>query len=371
MTDAVQTRPPASTPHAWGFLDAELVELLDTVRQYLQIDDEFTQWHEDGFTWWLAGHAQRFRAYRTTAADGRSVPWLSFRSGLLRDVPHGARVVDSVISSFNGGGEIANCALDGDRLVLRGKIAVGYLSAVESARLLADRAVIADNIINAKALPLAQGLRRAGVELSGVVRDVSTHPTAGERTVPHPLGTATNRLYAVEGSTPLPPERKPDLKALFLELIGSRYKTYVNGPHNKLIVTDFKEGLPNQITIDLMERNKIVGNGLFVRHSFRIPPELAGIVDAELSHSLNRLEWESPEPQILGGGWVTHAAGLESDGNPLNPVPDPAWTQEPSVTLGAYYPNRSVTAELARAVALDSLARAERVGNWLLGRGSN
>lgn len=371
MTDAVSTRPSVPAPPAWGHLDPERVELLDTVRQHLQIDDEYTQWHEDGFTWWLAGHALRFRTYRTTAADGRSVTWLSFTSGLLRGVPHGVKVVDSSITSFNSGGEIANCALDGDRVVLRGKVAVGYLSAVESAKLLADRAVIVDNIINAKAARLAQGLRRAGGELAGVVRDASTHPTTGERTVPHPLSNATHRLYAVEGSTPLPPDRKPDLKALFMELIGSRYKTYLNGPCCKLIVTDFKEGLPNQLTIDLTERNKIVGNGIFVRHSFRIPPELAGIVDAGLSHSLNRLEWESPEPQILGGGWVTYAAGLEHDGNPLNPVSDPAWTEESSLTLGVYYPNRSVTAELAKAVALDGIARAERVGNWLMGRGSN
>src|SRR5688572_25128113 len=89
VTDAVQTRPMTVSPPSWLPLDAERLELLDIVRQHLQIDAEHTQWQEDGFTWWLAGHAQRFRAYRTTAADGRSVTWLSFTSDLLRGVPHG------------------------------------------------------------------------------------------------------------------------------------------------------------------------------------------------------------------------------------------------------------------------------------------
>lgn len=115
------TRPASA---AVPTLDRFSLRLLELIRQQLHIEDANTEWHADGFTWWFHQLAQTFRIDRPHEHGGRRFRTLSFTTAFVKRVSARNAMVDSLIDLIHQGGEIANVALVGDRLVQRARIAI-------------------------------------------------------------------------------------------------------------------------------------------------------------------------------------------------------------------------------------------------------
>lgn len=367
----VQTGSLQVQQQAWAHLDLESLQLLGAIRTHLQIDDEYTEWHEDGFTWWLADFAQRFRVFETRTSEGESVRWVSFTSDYLRGVPRGHPVIDTHLHTLHTSTELVIAAQVGDKISLTSRIATGFLSLDETARLLADRAVLTDNIINAKAGQAVAGMRAFGPEFSRVEPNASQHPGAGRRASRHCMATASRDVYAIQGHAPLPPERRPDLRQLFIDLVSKHHKVYVNGDFTLLTVEGQRAGLDFRLTVDLKERNRVMGSGIFVKLTLNLPGSLSESVLIGLPQQFNELEWNYAGAQIVAGGWVLYASNVDRPADPIIGIPPARWPAHPILVHGTYYPQASVTAGLAKAAAQDGLVRAERSAMWLVGSGVN
>jgi hypothetical protein len=66
-------RQPVSAPHlGW--------QAVRQVHELLMVDEDFTLWHEGGFTWWPHRLAQRFRCEGPVEVDGVPTWWIGFET---------------------------------------------------------------------------------------------------------------------------------------------------------------------------------------------------------------------------------------------------------------------------------------------------
>lgn len=222
--------------------------------------------------------------------------------------------------------------------------------------MLADRAILTNILCNAHAARTAAGLSAYAGGSVPVSVDESVHPTAAARQQPHPLYDVIDRIFVAQGNAPLPEERRPDLIRPYLALISDRHKVYIDKAKENFKIIGSRSGLGFEVSVDLKSRNEKLGSGMFVRVHLTLPDALASLTDFALPLLLNDLEWEYGGPLLQCGGWALLSPHLEHGPNPLAPERVAVPVRETLLVHGAYYPNASITADLAKRAAHDALA---------------
>ena len=88
----------------------------------LQVDEAWTLWHDDGFTWWAHRLAQRFRFEGPVDLDGSETWWLGFETDCLRGVDGDATAALAWLFGQNRLTNVGAWVLEGERLSVRARV---------------------------------------------------------------------------------------------------------------------------------------------------------------------------------------------------------------------------------------------------------
>lgn len=363
------TGHPITPPTPTTTLDGSGTRILQRTKELLDCEDAHAIRHDDGFTWWLDRRAQRFSISGLHEAGGTRYRTLSFTTDFVKGVSRRTASVDSLIELLHSGGEMTNAALVGDKLVQRGRIAIYEDSPDEEVenrlKMFTHRAILANLICGAHGPRVAAGLTADGAGSPNVTADDTVHPTTGPRPHPHPLHDALDRVFVARGNEPLPEPCRPDLVECFVDLVKAGNKVFIKPDMSEYFLPGTQRGIEYRVSLDLSERNAMLGGGMFVRITLTLPKTIAEKADFTLPQLLNDLEWGSPDPLMQCGGWALLAPDLQPGPNPLQPTRERLPIDKTSLLYGAFFPNASMTAGLAMDATLDALARVGRTARWL------
>ncbi len=323
---------------------------LRLIHQMLQLDDDNTLWHDDGFSWWPGEVPVRFRWRAPTVGDGLPVWRLSAEVHAVRGVDPASPQLDAyLLMTGTVLNQFATVVEDGT-LKLRSLVYALPEGGTSVLAHLAYRAAfmvrVAEQTIPGT-LKLLGGGGPFGIGGPKVIR--SSHPVAGRRREP-----ATELDVLVDsalqlGSSPSPLDSRPDLGAAMVALRQAGCDKVAGPPEaeglddvqgfNVVIETKHATSL---LELRLDEANPNVGQGLLAVLRVRFPQgHLHG--DAHrLARELNDAEWRANKPLHVQGAWSANATGAD-------------------VAYSAFYPNVLHHPALGREVALDGLRRVRWV----------
>ena len=319
-------RPPVFAAHVgW--------QAVRQVHELLMVDEAFTQWHEDGFTWWPHRLPQRFRFEGPFDVDGVPTLWIGFDTACLRGVDPEADAAQAFICAHNRLLNVAAFVLDGDRVLLRARVPVRRHTVGHSAGSLSELAALANVFSHRHEWAIANGLAEV-MASPDLELDVSAHPVAGEREVPHVLLGVVDHYKAHSDGSRIDPTRLPDL----LEAVqaGSLQGGWVTGgsregwvacrfawgaeglrwtPPGGVLWAAFADGAPQvELRVDRGAGNPVLGPGTLVRVTVPVPGGWSTRQGVRWANELNRAELAAPWLLRSSGGWIwTPGQGSQPD----------------------------------------------------------
>lgn len=330
-------------------LDDHGRHLIQTIYEFLQIDEEWTQWHEDGFTWWSHRLAQRFRVEGPVQVDGEPTWWVSFETAVLRNVPNDS-FVSAAVTLQNRTGNLFTIKVAGGHLFHWGRVYALPETMTSRARLLAERAIISNAIASEQADGLAALMRKhsdAAVEV-----DVSAHPENGARSNPDDMLNVVRGAYAPFGSRPLEIGRRPDLGVLADLVRRADNSVLLDDRGLNLGVTGTANGLTYGVHFHLTARHPGLGSGMLVLLSIPLGTALNDDEAHQLAVKLNDGEQVTRRPLISLGSWSTVGDNSDSKEGPVDPL---------RATHATFYPAASLKHEVAVMALADAIQRVD----WL------
>src|SRR5690606_28639371 len=94
-------------------------QMIRRIHSNLKIDEEWTDWHADGFTWWAYRLAQRFRLAGPVDVQGIDTWWVSFETDFLDGFEQGPDSAENYANTWNQETGSFTCAPDRGRLYMR------------------------------------------------------------------------------------------------------------------------------------------------------------------------------------------------------------------------------------------------------------
>jgi hypothetical protein len=303
------------------------------VHELLMVDEDFTLWHEDGFTWWPHRLAQRFRCEGPVEVDGVPTWWIGFETDCLRGVDPDADAAQAFVCAHNRLLNVGAFVLDGERLTLRARLAVRPDTVRHSAAILTEIAALANVFSHRHEWAIGNGLAEV-MASPDLVLDVSAHPVAGERRVPHGLLGVVDHYEAHRDGSRIDPTRLPDLReGVHVGLlqggsvmggtregwVACRFAWGAEGlrslPPGGVTSAAFAEVAPQvELRIDRGGCNPVLGPGTLVRVTVPVPDGWSTRQGVRWANELNRAELATRWPLRSTGGWVwTPGQGRQPD----------------------------------------------------------
>ena len=323
---------------------------LQSIHQMLQLDDDHTLAHEDGFSWWPGEVPVRFGWRAPSAGDGLPVWRLSAEVEAVRGVdPTSPRVDPYLLMMGTLLNQFATLVEDG---VLKFRTLVYAVPEGDTSVLaqLIYRAAFMVRVAEAivpDTLKLLGGSGLFGFGGPKLIR--SGHPVAGRRREgATQLGVFMDATLQM-GASASPLDRRPDLGAAMLALRQAGCDK-VAGPfepgglddvENFNVVIETKHAT-SLLELRLNEANPNVGQGLLSVLRVRFPHGHPHGDAHSLARELNEAEWRADKPLHVQGVWSANATGAD-------------------VAHSAFYPNVLHHPSLGREVALDGLRRVRWV----------
>lgn len=346
-TDRAKRAGAGSDPLA--ALDDTGRQLIDEVHSLLQIDEQWTEWHPDGFTWWAHGLAQTFRVEGPEDVDDIPTYWYSYETSVLKGLPVEHPKALTFVALQNRVNNLFTARVVGDRLVYSGRTYVLPESATDRARQIGHRAIIANALAHAQADQLSEMYKRFEPTMAGVEVDRTAHPSGGERPVPDDMLNVIDQSFKRLGVVPAPMERVGDLEqwASTFEARGLTARVLENG--TTLNVANPHGSVPYLLHVKAAVSHPALGFGMLVRLSIPLLDSAieASELDAYVAR-LNDLELNAKRPLVSLGSWVPDAQ-RRADGEP--PVPQ--------VTYATFYPNGLVGPGVAFGAVVEAGQRVE------------
>jgi hypothetical protein len=320
------------------------------IHQMLQLDDDHTLQHDDGFSWWPGEVPVRFRWRAPTVDDGLPVWRLSAEVDVVRGVDPASPQLDGyLLMTSTVLNQFATVVEDGT-LKLRALVYAvpeGDTSALgQLIYRAAFMARVAERTVPGT-LKLLGGGKLFGIGGPKLLH--SRHPSAGWRREPATQLDAFLDAAIQAGASPSPLDRRPDLGAAMVALRQAGCDKVAGPPEeqglddvqgfNVVIETKHATSL---LELRLNEANPNVGQGLLTVLRVRLPQSHLHGDAHRLARELNDAEWRATRPLHVQGAWSANATGAD-------------------VTHSAFYPNVLHHPALGREIALDGLRRVRWV----------
>lgn len=343
-------------------VDAEARAALLAVHERLRIDDVWTAWHDDGFTWWAHRLAQRIRVEGPHDVGGRPTYWASFATATLRGVAPAdgqERTLRASVGRLNRAAHLYEIHRSGERLGVRGRVFFRPETRAFRARLLADRALLAVTWAERQADALAAGGDALGLA-EGVAVDAVPHPRRGARPDADAMLDAVDAVFLPRGREAPRAEGATDLRAA-ADVLAAAAGRVGGDPATGVVDATLREGdLAARVTLRAQAEHAGLGRGMLARVHLRPPALDAAPPGSDAAHAasldacatLNEASWSMPWPVLHVGAWT------------------PDGDAPKGVAYATFHPNATLVPGLARALAYDALGRVRFAQPLLVGRAS-
>jgi hypothetical protein len=320
------------------------------VHRLLMIDEPWTQWHDDGFSWWGHELAQRYRWQGPIDIEGLPTWFLSVETDFLRGATDGARALEFV-NRWNASLEFGVGALvvEGERIRLRSRTYAMPESAEDRARLLGSWGIVA----NAVASQLGRiqtsdpkELTSLGFDASWCV-DASSHPESGRREAPDEMLGIIGAMYIPEGRQPARETVLLGMDEAVHSLIGAGVEA-VGGDFARVVLAQWRVPY-GRLTwrLERAHQHPTLGYGVRSRLVVDLDRERYAL-SQDVAQRLNELEVTEAEALIGGGAWAVSEA------------------EEPAALIyTAFFPNAGLRGNLAPMIAGNAWFRAGWLGRVL------
>ena len=316
----------------------------------LMIDEPWTQWHDDGFTWWAHELAQRYRWEGPIDIDGLPTWFLSVETDFLRGATDRARALEFV-NRWNASLEFGVGALvvEDDRIRLRSRTYAMPESAEDRARMLSSWGIVA----NAVASQLgrihgsdADELASLGFDASWEV-DASGHPDSGRRDAPDEMLGVIGAMYVPEGRQPARETVLLGMDQAVHWLMGAGAEA-VGGDFHRVVLAQWRApyGQPTW-RLEREHQHPTLGYGVRSHLVVELDRERYAL-SRELAQRLNELEASEAQPLIGGGAWAVSEDGASR-----------------SLVHTTFFPNAGLKGNLAPFIAGNMWFRAGWLGRVL------
>ncbi len=323
--------------------------MVRAIHEYLKIDEEWTQWHEDGFTWWSYQLAQRFRFDGPHDVYGIPTWWISFETDGLRGMGRGSSVTDELVAELNGTQRLFMAFSAGDRVGHRGRVYALPETAEHRLRTLADHAILSNVFAHQQLPAVLEALRSSGE--AGAQLDTSQHPGRGAREVPDDMLNVIHAVFVPLGGRPVAPERRPDLDAAARVLGGAEGGADGGSDEGRVMRMLRVAERDLLVVIHADAQHPLLGGGMAVSQTLLSHDPIGEAEARALAARLNEAEWTTRTPLVSVGAWF------------------PITTEEGAVFVShaTFHPNGVLVPTLGTAAAGDVAARADWLEHQLLG----
>jgi hypothetical protein len=315
----------------------------DAVRfmhRLLMIDEEWTEWHDDGFTWWAYGLAQRYRWVGTVDVNRVPTWFLSVETDFLRGATDRYRALEFV-NRWNAsiGFGVGALVLEGERIRFRSRTYAMPESAESRARTLSSWGIITDAVASRLAVNHEHdrnSLAAQGFDPSWSA-DGSGHPVGGPRDVPDEMLTVIERVFLPEGQQPARETTDLGLDEAVHWLMGAGADA-VGGDFSGSLLAQ-GPGSYGQLTwsVECAFQHPVLGFGVRSRLFVDLARDRYPL-SLELAHGLNELEGSAGQPLVGGGAWA-----VSEEGEPR------------TLVYTAFFANADLAGQLAPMMAVNNM----------------
>jgi hypothetical protein len=301
-------------------------DIVRGVHRALMIDDEFTLWHEDGFSWWSFRLAQRYRWEGPIVIDGIDTYFVSVETECLRGSHEDLVAFSDEINAF---ADVGAALVEGDRLRFHSRLYALPESAHQRMSLLAEIGILTNVIAHWHASDRSDAL----------ALDASAHPVAGSREVPDEMLTVVDRVYRPNGAKPRTAEQGIGLDDAIALFTRRGIYSSVGGEQYGATVAQWEPagGVQAELAIYRGNQHPLLEYGMYGDLELRYPN-----ATAEHARALNRAELTAESPLLWCGSW----GFLERDGVGF-------------LRYGSFHPNFRLPELNASLLCVDLFRRAE------------
>ena len=277
------------------------------LHRLLMIDEEWTQWHDDGFTWWGHTFAQRYRWVGPIDVDGIPTWFFSIDTDFVRHATDGdaaSAFVNAVNADLAFGAGAA--VIEGDRIRFRARTYATEESVEDRMRFLTGWGIIVAATTHAVASEASNDrafLERLGWQPTWAF-DTSAHPTSGERLDPDDMLSVVAHVFAPLGRSPALTHVVGGLDWIGEGLSDIGFDVDGGDDEGVLIAEGSVDGDLVRLHMDAAAEHPILGYGFRVR--LDVTPHARAVEAArwlDIAQQLNRREDEDAVPLIGGGAW--------------------------------------------------------------------
>ena len=322
-------------------------DALRFVHRLLMIDEPWTEWHDDGFTWWAHELAQRFRWEGPIDLDGLPTWFLSVETDFIRGATDRAQALEFV-NRWNASLEFGVGALlvEDDRIRLRSRTYAMPESAEDRARLLSGWGIIGNAVVSQLGRlygASSDELVAFGFDPSWSV-DASGHPDAGRRESPDEMLGIIGAMYVPEGRQPARETVTLGMDEAVHLLVGAGAEV-VGGDFGRAVLAQWRASY-GRLTwrLEREYQHPTLGYGVRSRLIINLDRERSAL-SRELAQRLNELEGTDAQPLIGGGAWA-----VSEDEEPR------------ALVYTAFFPNAGLKGNLAQIIAGNAWFRAKWLG---------
>jgi hypothetical protein len=322
------------------------------LHRLLLIDEAWTEWHPDGFTWWAHSLAQRYRWSGPTEVDGIPTWFFHVETDFLQGA-HNREQALGVINKLNNtlGLGVGALVLEGDRIRFRSHTYALPASAPDRIRLLSAWGIITNAI--ASRLPTIAKLHPEHYALFDLdptwTLDTSSHPHSGARSNPDDMLNIVGAMFIPEGSKPAPASTDLNLDGVVHALLRARIDA-IGGDAAGALMANWSTPCGRvDWRIDRAFDHPLLGFGL--RSRLEVTPKHANQASPAVAHHLNLLEDREPLPLIGGGAWAVDR-------------------RTRALTHTWFFPNASLRGQLATLIGASILQRIDWLEHSLPGEAS-
>ena len=323
---------------------------LHLIHKMLELDEVYTQTHEDGFSWWPGEVPVRFRWRAPVLGEGLPVWRLSVEIEAADRLERASELDRTKLALMNV--VLNQCAIVIEDGVLKLRALV-YATPEGDTSWLAQliyraafMARTAKEVVPAS-LKVFSGRRLLGFGGPRLIH--RPHPVAGLRREPATQLDAFLDAAVQVGSAPSPLDRRPDLGAAMIALRQAGCDKVAGPPEDEGLhdVQSFNVVIETRhatalLELRLNEASPNVGQGLLAVLRVRFPEGHVHGDSHGLARELNTAEWNTDKALHIQGAWTATAKGAD-------------------VAYSAFFPNVLHYPALGREVALDGLRRVRWV----------
>ena len=362
--DAPRRDAPASS------LDPVGLRVVEAIRTRLLQGPEWTEEHEDGFSWWSYRFRQRFRVEGPIELEGLPTWWASFEMDVLAGLTGPDERTGFIAMAANRVSNLFETVLEEGRLRHRLRLYLLPETLDHRVALLTDRALLSNVEAHRMADAFVEQAGDMGLETERLRADESSHPVLGARPDPDAILGVPVQIFLPLGQVPPPPERRPDLEAA-AEMLRSMpwhridVRHLSSGPDGLRAIFAV-DGALGSYALQLGVRHPALGLGaLSLLHI--TTPDLLRRRDGETlfdaarrtSDTLNAAEWRTWEPLLSLGAWVPRRKpGTDADDDDA-PV---------ALAYPTFHPNATLVPGLASELVSDAARRFAWVAGATVGR---